>query len=125
MREIGIGVADALDDGDLPGLVAGGELGQVRVEPDGAVERDRRSVTASVGRKPGYAGSVIGTTRGEPVVAAAELDDDERAVVAPAERRAASGALAAVLVRRRVAVGPHRQAVARSDGRRRARRRAR
>jgi hypothetical protein len=113
VRQVRIGIPDALDDRDMTSLVARRELGEVRVESDAVVERDRvlhreRRSQCSIRRiRERHDGR-------QTVVATTELDHDERAVVAPAERRR-GGARGAP--RRGATVGPHRQPV--SGGHRR------
>ena len=63
MAAVGLGVADAADDGQPPGLPLGGQTGQARVEAPLVVEPV--DLLRGVGQpRPGawYAGSAYGTT---------------------------------------------------------------
>ena len=84
MREIGVGVADALDDRERAFVPEALELGEFGVETDAAIERERvgtgdreLSVHAVV------VAVVVLDDRVETVVATEHADDDEDPVVGP------------------------------------------
>ena len=81
VREIVVRVADPFDDRDLPGLERARELGQVRVQPDRAVEVDG-IVDTSVGRRRPVVRVGVRDDGAEPVVATGQLDEHDGAALA-------------------------------------------
>src|SRR4029079_8601840 len=90
VRQIVVGVADALDDRDPARAIAVGELGEARVQPDRTVEVER-GVDRERGAQASVVRSGVRDHRADAVVATGELDEDDGTTLLPPELRRTRG----------------------------------